>query len=46
MAQIYQSDENDLTKLAIRNLTAGEKNGRVGHHYPASEIAERLYSSR
>jgi hypothetical protein len=42
MAQIYQSDEGDLTKLAVRNLTAGEKNGRVGHHYPASEIAERL----
>jgi hypothetical protein len=45
MAQIYQPDENDLTKLAIRNLTAGEKNGRIGHRYPAAEITERLYSS-
>ncbi len=42
MAQIYQSDEADLTKLAIRELKAGEKNGRVGHHPPASEIESRL----
>jgi hypothetical protein len=42
MTQIYQPDETDLTKLAIRNLSAGEKNGRLGHHYPASEIAQRL----
>jgi hypothetical protein len=42
MAQIYQPDERDLTKLAIRDLIPGEKNGRVGHHPPASEIAERL----
>ncbi len=41
MAHIYQPDENDLTKLAIRNLTAGEKNGRIGHHYPHSELAQR-----
>jgi hypothetical protein len=31
LAQIYQSDESDLTQLAIRNLSAGERNGRVGH---------------
>jgi hypothetical protein len=42
MAQIYQPDEADLTKLAIRELKAGEKNGRVGHHPPASEIESRL----
>ncbi|MBV8514082.1 MAG: hypothetical protein JO260_02160, partial [Acidobacteria bacterium] len=30
--QIYQPDDADLTKLAIRSLTAGELNGRVGHH--------------
>ena len=29
--QIYQPDETDLTKLAIRSLTAGEVNGRIGH---------------
>jgi hypothetical protein len=42
MAQIYQSDEKDLTKLAIRELKTGEKNGRVGHQYPAWEIEARL----
>ena len=42
MAQIYQPDERDLTKLAIRDLSAGEKNGRLGNRYPASEIAQRL----
>jgi hypothetical protein len=42
MAQIYQPDEADLTKLAIRELKAGEKNGRMGHHPPASEIESRL----
>jgi hypothetical protein len=42
MAQIYQSDEKDLTKLAIRELKAGERNGRVGHQYPAWEIEARL----
>jgi len=34
LAQIYQSDESDLTRLSIRNLSAGEKNGRFGHHAP------------
>ncbi len=41
MAQIYQPDEADLTKLAIRELKAGEKNGRVGHQPSASEIESR-----
>jgi len=29
--QIYQPDDTDLTKLAIRSLSAGEVNGRIGH---------------
>jgi hypothetical protein len=32
--QIYQPDDLDLSKLAIRSLSAGELNGRVGHHQP------------
>jgi hypothetical protein len=36
LAEIYQSDESDLTKLSIRNLSAGESNGRIGHHPPTS----------
>ena len=32
--QIYQPDDADLTKLAIRPLSAGEQNGRIGHHPP------------
>jgi hypothetical protein len=31
MKQIYQCDANDLTKLCIRDLQAGETNGRVGY---------------
>jgi hypothetical protein len=34
MAQIYQCDESDLTRLCIRQLTAGEPNGRLGYHPP------------
>jgi len=34
MAQIYQCDENDLTQLCIRQLSAGEPNGRLGYHPP------------
>jgi len=34
LAQIYQPDDSDLNKLAIRNLSAGERNGRIGHHLP------------
>jgi hypothetical protein len=29
--QIYQCDENDLSKLCIRDLTPGEQNGRIGY---------------
>jgi len=32
--QIYQPDESDLTRLAIRSLSAGERNGRIGHQQP------------
>lgn len=35
MTQIYQCDEKDLTRLCMRDLTAGEKNGRLGYHPPA-----------
>ncbi|HTQ62192.1 MAG TPA: hypothetical protein VMI32_18350 [Candidatus Solibacter sp.] len=31
MMEIYQCDEKDLTKLCIRSLVAGEKNGRLGY---------------
>jgi hypothetical protein len=34
MAQIYQCDASDLTWLCIRQLTAGEANGRIGYHPP------------
>jgi hypothetical protein len=34
MKQIYQCDENDLTKLCIRDLVAGETNGRMGYKPP------------
>ncbi len=34
ISQIYQCDETDLTKLCIRDLTAGEKNGRIGRLPP------------
>lgn len=29
--EIYQCDEHDLTKLCIRSLASGEKNGRLGY---------------
>lgn len=32
LKQIYQCDANDFTKLCIRDLQAGEKNGRLGYH--------------
>jgi hypothetical protein len=35
LKQIYQCDENDLTKLCIRDLAAGETNGRMGSKPPA-----------
>jgi hypothetical protein len=31
LKQIYQCDEEDLTRLCIRDLKAGEVNGRIGH---------------
>jgi hypothetical protein len=34
LKQIYQCDTADLTKLCIRDLQAGEKNGRIGYHPP------------
>lgn len=34
MAEIFQCDAQDLTRLCMRDLTAGEKNGRVGYHPP------------
>jgi hypothetical protein len=36
LKQIYQCDEKDLTKLCIRDLAAGEKNGRLGYKPPAN----------
>jgi len=33
--QIYQCDESDLTKLCIRDLAAGEVNGRIGDARPS-----------
>jgi len=40
MAHVYQPDEADLTKLSIRELAAGEKNGRVGYRPPRSETEQ------
>ena len=34
MTQIYQCSENDPTRLCMRDLTAGERNGRIGYHPP------------
>jgi len=31
LKQIYQCEANDLTKLCMRDLGAGETNGRIGH---------------
>jgi hypothetical protein len=31
LKQIYQCDPGDLTKLCIRDLKAGETNGRIGY---------------
>jgi hypothetical protein len=32
MKQIYQCQASDLTKICIRDLSADEKNGRLGYH--------------
>jgi len=39
LKQIYQCDSSDLTKLCIRDLAAGELNGRLGYkpHFPWDE---------
>jgi hypothetical protein len=34
MAEIYQCDDKDLTRLCLRQLAAGEANGRIGYHPP------------
>jgi len=34
MNQIYQCDDKDLSKLCIRDLSAGEENGRLGYRPP------------
>jgi hypothetical protein len=34
MAQIYQCDASDLTRLCVRQLVAGEENGRLGYRRP------------
>jgi hypothetical protein len=36
LMQIYQCDDKDLTKLCIRDLASGEKNGRLGCKPPAN----------
>jgi hypothetical protein len=35
LKQIYQCDASDLTKLCIRDLTAGETNGRLSFQLPS-----------
>jgi hypothetical protein len=34
MNEIYQCDEKNLSKLCIRELSAGEENGRIGYRPP------------
>jgi len=34
IAQIYQCDEHDWTRLCVRQLAVGEANGRIGYHPP------------
>ncbi len=36
LLQIFQCDEKDLTKLCIRSLASGEKNGRLGYKPPSN----------
>ena len=35
MMEVYQCDEKDLTKLCMRALVPGEKNGRLGYKPPS-----------
>jgi hypothetical protein len=37
LKEIFQCDEKDLTKLCIRDLASGEKNGRLGYKPPAND---------
>jgi len=37
MNQIYQCDEKDLSKLCMRELSAGEENGRIGYRPPPNQ---------
>jgi hypothetical protein len=37
ISQIYQCDEKDLSKLCIRELSAGEENGRIGYRPPSNQ---------
>ena len=34
VAQVYQCDGSNLTRLCMRQLSAGELNGRIGYHPP------------
>jgi hypothetical protein len=36
LMEMYQCDEKDLTKLCIRDLGSGEKNGRLGYQPPSN----------
>ena len=36
LMEIFQCDEKDLTKLCIRDLASGEKNGRLGYRPPSN----------
>src|SRR5262249_54923866 len=36
MSEIYQCDTQNPTRLCIRDLAAGETNGRIGYHPPSS----------
>jgi hypothetical protein len=37
LKEIFQCDDKDLTKLCIRDLASGEKNGRLGYKPPAND---------
>ncbi len=43
MKQVYQCDATDLTKLCIRDLKAGEANGRIGYQ-PSAHCFSFEYS--
>ena len=38
MNEIYQCDDKDLSKLCIRELSAGEENGRIGYRPTPLEL--------